>query len=1445
MRLTVTVIDTHCLDVPARHLTIEAAAGTPFGDVRARLAALADVPGGGFQVDGRLVSDSDVIGSPPLLRGALLAVARADDPVARPPGRGAVQLRVANGVGAGRVVSLGRGEHVIGRAASADVRLDDPGVSRAHAVVVVATDDVTVTDLHPTNGSRIEGAPLPGGEGARLRPGQHLTLGSTTLVLGGADVRPAHRGIIDGEVRIHRQPRFRHAGTPPSVSFPEAPSPPERHRMPLLTSLAPVAVSTVLAVALSSPALLLFALMSPVLLLGQWWSDRRAGRVSQRSQVREHAARLAQARAELEAAAGADAARRREQHPDLGHLGDVVRRCGTRLWERRPSDDDHLVLRIGTATQRAAVAITGPAPDGLPEVARLPAVVDLGRSGVVGVAGPREHTLSIVGGLVLQVATWHTPRHLGLHVLTDTRHRALDWEWAAHLPHLRDDDGSAARLAGGPEDVTRHLSSLRALADVRLAAGEGRWTETQRPAPDLVVVLDGARALRALPGVADLLRDGPRAGIAFLCLDRDVTALPVETHASVEVADTGLSATVREDGRTLVGVVPDLPSPGWLETVSRAMSPFVDATPESGQGALPRDVSFIELHRAAGVDPTTADGLARSWSRSTGRPVALLGRTTDGDLTIDLAVDGPHVLVGGTTGSGKSELLQALVTGLAVSNRPDELGFLLVDYKGGAAFSDCAHLPHTVGLVTDLDAHLTARALTSLGAEMKRRERLLSRASVRDLDHYRSAAAVCRELPPLSRLVIVVDEFKVLADEFPDFIAGLVRVASLGRSLGVHLVLATQRPAGIVSADMRANVALRIALRVRDRADSEDVVDAAAAASLDPRCPGRACVRSGDRVLTTVQTAYLGRPLDEESAGPESIRVVERDLLAPVKPRDLALDGGSPRRTELLAVVDAANAAARRSGIPSSPPPWLPPLPTALTTADVLALEPRSPESTGWRAVPLGLVDVPDEQRQDTIWWHAGDHGHLGIAGGPGSGRSTALVALALALAGNATPAQLHLHVLQGIAGPCATLEPLPHVGTVTDSGDAARTRRLIRRLLRLVDGDEPGADTTVVLVDGWESVEESLAAIDHGAPVDDLHRLLRDGPAAGVRFAITGGRALLSGRLPGHLQRRLVLPMPDPLDLTLAGVSLDFAAAARPAGRAIDLQTGREVQLAMPGAGAGSGAVANAVAGIVGAHRRDGIGPGPGARAGAHKRLPVPWRVAALPERVEADDLPPAGDRVWIGIGGDESAPLALPLAAGRRRVLVAGPNRSGRSSTLVTIADQLLSQGRHLAVMSPRRSPLTTWATLHECVQLTQHDATELIGARQDDPDLCVLVDDTELVDGSPVEAPLVEVVRLVDGTDGVVVVGAELTRANGAFRGIVPEVARDGVGILLGATSPADGDVLDVRLDLETTRRPGRGHLVVDGLSTPIQVAHLEPGSHRTTDSRAQPEVGPGTS
>jgi S-DNA-T family DNA segregation ATPase FtsK/SpoIIIE len=194
----------------------------------------------------------------------------------------------------------------------------------------------------------------------------------------------------------------------------------------------------------------------------------------------------------------------------------------------------------------------------------------------------------------------------------------------------------------------------------------------------------------------------------------------------------------------------------------------------------------------------------------------------------------------------------------------------------------------------------------------------------------------------------------------------------------------------------------------------------------------------------------------------------------------------------------------------------------------------------------------------------------------------------------------------------------------------------------------------------------------------------------------------------------------------------------------------------------------------------------------------------------------------------------LSIPLAVGQR-VLVAGPSRSGRSSALVTVGEALLARGRRVLAVCPRRSPLSAWAQSRGCTQLTQHDAAELIEARRHDPDLCLLVDDAEALEASPVEPALVEAARIIEGTAGLIAVGAELARANAAFRGLVPEIVRDGCGLVLQPTSPADGDLLGVRLELPVERRPGRGYLVREGTPVPVQVGLPDVASSPTPATR----------
>ena len=253
------------------------------------------------------------------------------------------------------------------------------------------------------------------------------------------------------------------------------------------------------------------------------------------------------------------------------------------------------------------------------------------------------------------------------------------------------------------------------------------------------------------------------------------------------------------------------------------------------------------------------------------------------------------------TGAGKSELLQTLIASLAISHPPDRLALLLVDYKGGAAFKDCVDLPHTVGLVTDLDAHLTQRALASLNAELQRRERVLRDAGAKDLADLETRNLATA--PP--SLLICIDEFATLAREVPDFVEGIVDVAQRGRSLGVHLLLATQRPGGVVSENIRANTNLRIALRVNEPAESTDVIGVPDAARISRARPGRAYARTGHGELTEVQAGYVGRPVDEVAGSGPAILVEPFTLGETSAERDRT-DEAEAGRTELTLIVAAA-----------------------------------------------------------------------------------------------------------------------------------------------------------------------------------------------------------------------------------------------------------------------------------------------------------------------------------------------------------------------------------------------------------------------------------------------------------------------------------------------------------------------------------------------------------
>ena len=1477
MELALTVVDGRGERGP-RDVLVTAPPGATLAEL---LSTLPELGSGSLEtpwyVDGSATRADALIGMPPLLHGASLT---PTPPAEAGPGRRGplLELHVTDGPDSGQIIRLAPGRVRIGRSPDSDVCLHDRTLSRVHAELHVGHDGIVLVDRGTTNGTAVDGEPLEAGARRPVAAGGRIRMGGSTLVLRVPRAAPAAtRPDGQGHLEVNRGPRD-NASTPAvRLTRPAPPQEPERPRLALLTLVLPLLLSLVLAFVLHSAVMLLFGLMGPVMMASSHLSDRRGGRLHHRRRLRQHAAALARFEAELDGALAAEVHWRHRRSPDLAELVEAARGPTARLWCRRLGDEDCLRLRLGRATLPAETTVTDrEGHEEHPPLREVPLEVSLPQVGVLGVAAPPGLVEACLHGLLGQVAGWHSPREVRIVVLAADRDRASGWAWLPWLPHAVLPGPRSATAFGTLDDaVPTRLAELIAVLDARQQEAPLRSAEAG-PWPAVVVVLDGARRLRTEAGVSRLLQEGPAVGIYAICADRAVPSLPVETAATLDLTGSGSSAAYHAPDHPSLRCVPALVRPGWVERLARHLAPLHDATPEQGSAQPPDSARLLEI---LDVDATCPTALARRWREQPRGTSFVVGVAAHGPEVIDLRRDGPHVLVGGTTGAGKSELLQTMIASLAVTNRPDEMVFVLVDYKGGSAFKDCARLPHTAGLVTDLDGHLTARALRSLEAEIRRRERVFGAVGAKDLEDYLRVAPAGAE--PVPRLVLVIDEFKMLTEDLPDFVDGLVRIAAVGRSLGVHLVLATQRPGGIVSSDIKANVNLRIALRVRDKTDSDDVVDDPAAAAISGLTPGRALCRTGSAPLRLFQTARIG---GHERHEVSTLTVRPTSLAAPATTERIA-GATAQGPTDLSRLVDAAVAATRDFGIAPLPSPWLPAL------ADVLPA-PEGGGSTPW-LLPYGVCDLPDEQRRTALCWDLERDGHLAFAGSARSGRTTVLRTLAGVVAQRCAPTEVHLHAFDGSGG-LRALTSLPHTGAVVTRDEAARGARLLERLATEVAwrqghwaehgysslaeqrddatrvDDEP-LPYLVLLVDGWDTFTETFDEVDHGRPVDVMLQLLREGPSVGLLVVVTGGRSVLLSRVSALVPGRFCLRMADDTDLTLAGLAPSSLPVQMPPGRAVRVDDGVEAQvgvLTQAGRAPVSPPDASGRAQVALLQRlgEECRWPGP---APAPERL-RPLRVEPLPGSLSLSDIrvgvagtttertgsaadvggdgeaatadarsvlgvgrdAGADPELILGVGGDDLSPVTLDPAAGLS-FLVAGPAGSGRTTTLRLVAEQLLVLGRDVLVVAERGSALADLAetgtveVVGRVVTADPRDPLAIREAVEVNPAVVAVVDDVERLSDPTVIDTLSLLARDAHRTGGGVVCAGLTHELLSQFRGLASEVRRAQTGILLQPSAPADGELFAVRATPLRERVPGRGQHVARGRLTPIQVALPDPG------------------
>jgi S-DNA-T family DNA segregation ATPase FtsK/SpoIIIE len=1303
-------------------------------------AALAEagLPAAGLWAGSRALAPETPLTDPALRHGTRLGVDRPG-PRGAGPG-GALELHVCGGPGAGRTHPLTRGVLVVGRGRgpghppAAHLAVPDGQVSRAHVEVTVTGSGVVVRDLGSANGSRLDRT-ADGGGGCEVGPdpvgwplGAVLRIGATALRLVAPHATPVGAGPgPGGRQRVRAADGPGHpAVAPVVVDVPGAPPAPADRSPAWPAIVLPAAGGAAMAWVLSAPQFLLLALLGPLVALGTWGSDRWSGRRGHRRRTVDHAVAHAEVDARTGRAVADELARRDLRAPDPAALVAAATRRSVPLWTRGRADPDLLVVRLGTGPGvTAVVRRTAGAPDAPEPADRVPVTVDLRAVGL-DLRGPRPAVLGVLRSVVCQVAVLHPPDAVAITVLAAPG-RLADWRWTRWLPRVAvGTDAPGDAVPGGPV----HL-----------------------------LVVDGAPADDGRTGPL------PRAGVVLAG-----TGGPArdDQTAVVEVAgDADGRARLRRPGQPDQPLDLDLVDPGVADRLARDLAPL--AVPRAA-GGLPAQVRWRDLVR---------DTPPR-WSRSRAHLTCLLGTGAAGPVALDLCAAGPHAVVAGTTGAGKSELLRTLVLGLASAHPPDLCSFLLVDYKGGAAFAEAMDLPHTVGVLTDLDGASTARALRSLGAELTRRERLLADHGARDL-----AELGPQVLAP--RLVIVVDEFATLGDELPGFVPGLVAIAQRGRSLGVHLVLATQRPAGSVGPEIRANCSVRLCLRTTDEAGSRDVLGVPDAAWLPVDRPGRALLRVGGDHPVALQVARVGGSGPPDGAP----AVTVRPWRWPAEP--VHEPAGDPaERTDLVEQVARLRTRAATEGLPVPPRPWLPALPDRVPPGAPGADPSRPPGGLVW-----GLVDRPEVQAQEPLLVDLAAGGCWLVVGGPGSGRSTALATLLAAAEDRLDPEALHVHAVDHAGGALAgAVRGGRHTGTHLERGDDHRLQRLVTRLQQEVDRRRaaPGtAPALLLLVDGVDSVWTALEELAPGSGSAALLRLLREGAAVGLTAVLTADRVLPGSRLAGAATHRLVLPLADRADYAVAGVPARAVPGHRPPGRALLGDEAQEVQLALPGE----------------LHRPAVPGP-------------------AVPGRIEVVELapdPPApvggalpAGVVVLGPGGDDGDPVLLDLVRSGG-LLVAGPPGSGRSCTLRALAARLVAAGTPVALVTgprgPAGSPVPAGALVVDPggVRVLQDWVAAVTG------ELAVVLAD----DLGQLPDPMLDALAGLAALGGPTVLVAAAAPADlTGFRGPAPALRRTRTALLL-RPDRGDAELLSLRLPRAALpSRPGSGWLVTAGAPTRVQVS-----------------------
>lgn len=838
------------------------------------------------------------------------------------------------------------------------------------------------------------------------------------------------------------------------------------------------------------------------------------------------------------------------------------------LWDRKWRDDDFMSLRLGTGTVSSCVVTKVPGrnlsldvdvlaehPAHIKEeyatVDDCPVLLQLGSHFSCGIIGDRRKCVTLGKNLLVHAATHHSYEALKIVILCDPDERD-EWSFARWLPHNFDDTRSRRFFADTPQTVGQMLNTIDEIIKQRNLEGNQSGSEASlgMAQPFYLLVCASSSAINH-PLMKSLACCGQKQGIGTLFLFDNISNLPNDCHDICELTRSGNVIYERDHASLKQQFKLDSASDEQYDQFARLQAP-IRIEVSGRHGALPTSISFLQGYQAE--TPKTLD-ISRFWSEAypeNGMAVPIGVRSNGEAFYFDIHEKryGPHGLVAGMTGSGKSEMVQSWILSMAVRFPPSAVSFVLIDFKGTGLLLPFKNLPHLAGSISDLDTSI-GRNLLALENELNRRKALLDKYGVSNITAYRKKLSQGKASEPFPYLFIVIDEFAEFRQKFPDFMRVVNSIFGIGRTLGVHIILMTQKPGSIIDEKMSANTRFRWCLKVANSTDSRDMLKHTDAARITN--PGRAFVQVGeDEVFEQIQSYWSGAPYNpyRSLSMQRSSKVSVVDLYGTRHCYETEKTTGyRSEKNEIDAVVEYLDSFCRTHDVPRATTIWKSKLPEKLMLKDLIqvAFDGEKWNTTEGDVKPaVGLLDDPRSQTQYPLYLNFIENGHTVVYGSPGSGKTSFLHTAITSIALTYTPELVNLYLLDFGGGSLNLFKDMPHVGGVAISGEDEKIEKLGSLLLEeIAHRKHLLSDLGLVNFSSYqeatgEKMPYIILILDNFAPVLDMYPNLdpvlqtigRDGGSCGVYLLVTAGTPnAVSYRLLQNIKFFIALRMTDKND--------------------------------------------------------------------------------------------------------------------------------------------------------------------------------------------------------------------------------------------------------------------------------------------------------------------------